>query len=90
MATLVSVVAPVFFMPASYFIVSPADTPMIESLSTSVSMTFIDISGFVVRATVALAVLSIIGFPKGGVPVTLHEVVEIKCTIRMANSYGGP
>lgn len=74
-ATLVSVVEPAFFMPTSYFIVSPADTPMVKSLSTSVSITFIDISGFVARATVASAVSSI-GFPNGGVPVTLKENVK--------------
>lgn len=82
MSTLESVVAPTFFMSASYSIVSPADTPLIKSLSTNVSLTrFKDISDFVVRATVATAI-PFSGFPDGGVPSTLSSWFKLGAKIR--------
>lgn len=82
MSTLESVVAPTFFMSASYSIVSPADTPLIKSLSTNVSLTrFKDICDFVVRATVATAI-PFSGFPNGGVPSTLSSWLKFGAKIR--------
>ena len=75
MITLDSVVVPAFFIPSSYFTVSPADTPLIKSLSTKVSRTEIDSFCFVTRDTVAASVL-VIGFPNGGMPLTLIEVLK--------------